>query len=361
MDAARPIHVDGAAGSGSGTIVRFATAFAALLGRTLHVTNARVRRPKRGLRAQHVAAVRACAELCSGEVEGVEVGALEFLFKPGERIRGGRYDWDIGSAGSATMLALGILPVACFADDRVVARIRGGVFQDFAPSPFHMQHVLAPLLARTGAAVEIEVLRAGYVPQGAGTIELRVEPARRRLAPLVLGEAGTVRSVEGIAFASRLAERAVAERMARACEERLEHAGLHARIERIEDVLAARPGASLAVWAETSFGCRLGADRAGAPGRRSEDIGRFVAEQLLSDLASQASTDRHVADQLVPFAAVATGTSRYLVPAPTDHLTTNLWLAAQFGARATIDGSRVEIEGLGAVREDGRRIALSAG
>ena len=99
MDAAREIHIDGATGSGSGTVVRFATAFAALLGRTLRVTNARVRRPKRGLRAQHVAAVRACAELCAGEVEGVEVGALEFVLRPGERVRGGRYEWDIGSAG----------------------------------------------------------------------------------------------------------------------------------------------------------------------------------------------------------------------------------------------------------------------
>ena len=66
------------------------------------------------------------------------------------------------------MLALGILPVACFADAPVTARITGGVFQDFAPSPHHMQHVLVPLLARIGAAVELRVIRPGYVPRRRG-------------------------------------------------------------------------------------------------------------------------------------------------------------------------------------------------
>lgn len=200
-----PIRIDGGAGSGSGTIVRFGLAFAALLGRTLHITNARARRPKPGLRPQHVAAVRACAELCSAEIDGVEVGSRDLCFRPRAPVRGGRYEWNIGSAGSATMLALGILPVACFADTRLVARIHGGIFQDFAPSPFHMQHVLAPLLSRMGAGVEVDVLRAGYVPRGAGTVELRVEPVRHRLGALALPEPGTVRAISGIAFASPLA------------------------------------------------------------------------------------------------------------------------------------------------------------
>jgi RNA 3'-terminal phosphate cyclase (ATP) len=361
IDVIERIHIDGGAGSGSGTIVRFGVAFAALVGRPLRITDARARRPKPGLRPQHVAAVRACAELCSAEIEGVEVGSRDFCFRPRAPVRGGRYEWDIGSAGSATMLALGILPAACVADAPLVARIHGGIFQDFAPSPFHMQHVLAPLVAGMGARVEVEMLRAGYVPRGAGMLELRVEPARHRLAALALPEAGTIRAARGIAFASLLAERCVAERMASACEARLARAGIAVDIDRVDDVLAARPGASLAVWAETSSGCRFGADQAGAPGRRSEGIGRFVAEQLLSDLATGASTDRYLADQLVPFAAVAAGTSRYLVPRSTEHLTTNLWLAEQFGARARVAGQSVEIDGIGVAREAPNGLVVATG
>jgi RNA 3'-terminal phosphate cyclase (ATP) len=54
-----------------------------------------------------------------------------------------------------------------------------------------------------------------------------------------------------------------------------------------------------------------------------------------------------VADQLVLFAALANGTSRYRVPRQTEHVDSNLWLAEQFGARGECSGGEVTIEGLG--------------
>jgi RNA 3'-terminal phosphate cyclase (ATP) len=142
------ITIDGAQKSGSGTIVRYAVALAALLGRPLHLVNARAKRDKPGLRPQHLSSVLACAELCGATTQGVSVGCREFTFTPSGQIKGGSFTWDIGTAGSATMLALSVLPLACFADDPVTARITGGVFQDFAPSPHHLQHVLAPLVQK---------------------------------------------------------------------------------------------------------------------------------------------------------------------------------------------------------------------
>lgn len=53
------IEIDGGRYSGSGTIVRQAVAFSALTGQAVHIVNARVRRPKAGLRAQHVRTVEA--------------------------------------------------------------------------------------------------------------------------------------------------------------------------------------------------------------------------------------------------------------------------------------------------------------
>jgi RNA 3'-terminal phosphate cyclase (ATP) len=342
-----PVRLDGSQRSGSGTIVRFATAFACLLRRPLHLFNARAKREKPGLRPQHLAAVRACAELCGGTTEGLTVGAREFTVAPGARIPGGAFSWDIGTAGSATMLALGILPVACFAERTVTARITGGVFQDWAPSPHHMQHVLAPLLARMGATMELRLLRPGYVPRGGGVIELRVEPRHKALRPLTLIAQGSVRSVRGIALSSHLAERQVSERMARTCEAELAAAGVASTVERVLDTLANHPGASLAVWAETSTGCLLGADRVGAQRRTSEAIGHFVASRLLADLAAGGTVDQHAADQLVLFAALAGGVSRYVTPARSDHLETNLWLAQQFGAQVRCERRQVEVEGIG--------------
>lgn len=48
------IEIDGSQYSGSGTIVRQAVAFSALTGQAVHIVNARLRRPKSGLRPQHI-------------------------------------------------------------------------------------------------------------------------------------------------------------------------------------------------------------------------------------------------------------------------------------------------------------------
>ena len=159
-----------------------------------------------------------------------------------------------------------------------------------------------------------------------------------------------MREVRGIAFSSHLEERRVSERMAEACAKEFADAGLSCAIERVDDDEAVQPGASLAAWASMSTGCILGADRAGALRRTSEAIGRFVAKALLTDLASGATTDRHAADQLVLFAALAAGRSSYIVPALTEHVVTNLWLAEQFGAKVGGERRRLEVEGIGLVR-----------
>jgi RNA 3'-terminal phosphate cyclase (ATP) len=351
------IQVDGSQRSGSGTIVRLAAVLAAAHGRPVHVFNARARRAKPGLRAQHLATLRAIAELCDGALEGAAEDSREFILKPGRSLRGGCFAWDIGTAGSATMLALGVLPIGCLAPSPLTARITGGVFQDFAPSPFHLQHVLFPLLGKMGIDAELEIVRPGYVPSGGGQIELRTHPARLPLRPIYLVDPGAVRQVTGVALASRLAERHVADRMASACEARLHAAGLQPTIERQYDERATHAGASLAVWAKTSTDCRLGADRAGAPRRTSETIGHHVASALLADIRSGATVDRHLADQLVVFAALAPGTSAWIVPRWTEHLDTNLWLAERFGAVMRRTGRLVEISGASVLHEEARMIA----
>jgi RNA 3'-terminal phosphate cyclase (ATP) len=340
------ITIDGSQHSGSGTIVRYSVALSALLRQPVRIVNVRQKRAQPGLRTQHAASVLACAALCGGTTEGVNVGSSEFTFTPGERIAGGTFEWNIGTAGSTTMLALSVVPVACFAEGPVAARIEGGVFQDFAPSPHHMQHVLAPMLRRMGAGIDLHVERPGYVPGGAGVIRLNVAPASAGLTGLTLTDPGTLTAIRGIAIASLLAGRRVSERMAAACESPLQRAGLTCDIERVLDDEARHAGANLSIWGESSTGCRLGADRPGKLGRTSEAIGEFVARTFLADLRSGATVDRHLADQLVLFAALAQGRTTYVVPDVTDHVLSNAWLVRQFGATVSIEDKRVAVGGI---------------
>ncbi len=326
--------IDGGQYSGSGTIVRDAVALAAITGQAVRIHNIRARRKPPGLRAQHVTVVRAIAALCRGQLRGDTVGSSTLEFIPGSTIAGGNYRFDIGTAGSTTMLASALLPVLLFARKPSSVVLLGGVFQDFAPSAFHFQQVLLPMLRQMGVQATLTIEQPGYVPTGGGCIHLQVTPPEGPLAPVQQVDQGNILQVEGIALASHLKQRHVAHRMAQSCERRLQAHGFNPSIQRLEDEVehpafhrvAPQPGAALAIWAHTSTGAIIGADMAGKPGRSSELIGERVAQQFLEDVASGATVDRHLADQWIPFAALAAGKSRVRLPAITDHVTTRLWV-----------------------------------
>lgn len=342
------LEIDGARYSGSGTIVRQAVAFAALTGQAVRIINARARRPRPGLRLQHIRVIESIRELVGGTSEGVHQGSTEIVFRPGEPKFDGSYRWDIGSAGSTTALAMALLPVLAFAPGPVKVELRGGLFQDFAPSYYHLKRVLAPLLQRMGLQTEMELGRPGYVPRGEGILHLTVRPALTRLRPLAMESPGPVEKLWGIALSSHLQDRRVSERMATAANEVFGAAGYRAEIEALYESSALQPGAAFAAFADLEGGARLGADRAGAPARPSEAIGKYVARQLLEELNTGATLDRYASDQIIPFASLAAGESRFSIPGLTDHIQSGAWLSREFlGAEVRIEGRRLIIKGVG--------------
>jgi len=342
------IHIDGAQKSGSGTIVRFAVGLATLLGEELCLTNIRAKREKPGLRPQHLKAIQALQQICQGSLEGGEIGSKEIRFKPGEGVKGGDYEWDIGTAGSTTLLAMTLLPAACFSREATSFKISGGLFQDFAPSAYHIQYVLFPILSKMGITARLSIIRPGYVPRGGGIIKVEVEPVTGKIKSIRLPSQGEVTRIEGIALSSHLKERRVSERMVEKCNEVLKSNGYSAQIEIVNDSLALQRGAALAICAKTSSGCIIGADRAGEPRRTSEDIGRYVARSLVEDLVTGATVDRYLADQPIFYAALADGVSEYRIPRLTEHVETNLWLVESvLGAKTEVSKNLVKIQGIG--------------
>lgn len=342
------LEIDGSRYSGSGTIVRQAVGLAALTGRAIHVVNARIRRPKPGLRRQHAQAVEAIRQLVDGTTEGATLGSREFIFRPGKPQARSHYLWDTGSAGSTTALALAVLPVLAFAPSPVAIELHGGLFQDFAPSFYHIAHVLLPLLRRMGMAVDVRLERPGYVPMGQGIWRLSAIPATNRLQPLIWDQAGVVKKIWGIALSSRLKVRLVSDRMAKTAMHAFSAAGCHADIQVLYDNSALQAGACLAAFADLSGGARIGSDRAGAQRRSSEAIGKYVASQLLEDLTAGATLDRYASDQVIPFAALAAGESRFRIPRVTEHIESNAWLSREFlGAEIHIEEHELVVKGVG--------------
>ena len=342
------IHIDGSQKSGSGTIVRFALGLATLLGEELHLINIRAKREKPGLRPQHLKSIQALQQICQGSLSGGEIGSSEIRFKPGGEVKGGYYEWDIGTAGSTTLLAMTLLPAACFATGAMSFKISGGLFQDFAPSAYHMQYVFFSVLNKMGINAKLSIIRPGYVPRGGGVIEVTVEPVTGKIKPISLLSQGDVVRIEGAALSSHLKERRVSERMVDKCNQVLKSNRYRAQIEVIYDTLALQRGAALTIYAKTSSGGIIGADRAGEPRRTSEDIARYVARNLVEELAAGATVDRYLADQLIFYAALADGVSEYRIPRLTEHVETNLWLVeTMLGAKAEVNQNLVRIQGIG--------------
>ncbi len=99
----------------------------------------------------------------------------------------------------------------------------------------------------------------------------------------------------------------------------------------------------------TDTGCIIGSDMAGKVGRSSGEIGRCVARHLLEDLASGATVDRFIADQIIIYAALGNGESQYIFPTITEHIESNLWLIKEIlGAEISIERNLLKIKGIGA-------------
>lgn len=350
------IEIDSSQRSGSGTIVRDAVPFSILAQTDLHLTNIRAARAKPGLRPQHLSAIGACAQICRGRAHGAAVGSREITLHVGSAIAGGHFLWDIGTAGSAVMLAMSVIPLGMYADSPSRYRIQGGLFQDYAPTAYAFLHVFLQVARSMGAPITGRIIRPGYVPQGGGEIEVCVQPMKKNVMALHRLTQGRLGRIRGVALSSHLATRNVSERMAAVCEKSLHAEGYKATIEIHNDTNdhpvyespAIQPGACLALWAETNTGCIVGADMAGARGRTAERIGRETAARLLEDLRSGATVDRHVADQIIPFAALARGWSSYRVPRMTEHIESRLWLAEKIlGAKAEVRGNLLRIRGIG--------------
>ncbi len=340
--------IDGSMKSGSGTIVRYSLALASLLGEKTIIENIRASRKKPGLRPQHLKAVEACCRLTSGSAEHAEVKSTRIVYNPGKEIRGGAFEWDIGTAGSATMLAYALLPVALFARQESVHIVKGGLFQDFAPDAHHMKYVLLELLKKFSVRADLEIQKPGYVPSGQGSIKLSVKPAAAPLKPAVMLRQGNIREIKGIALSSHLAEKRVSMRMADSCRKILANNGYQADIKIVNDVKARQKGASLCVYALTDTGCILGSDMAGKLGRPAEFIGEKTAKNLIKDIRTGAAADRYAADQLILFAALADGESEFRIPMVTAHIESNLWLVEKLlGAKSSIRNNIMKIKGIG--------------
>jgi RNA 3'-terminal phosphate cyclase (ATP) len=320
------IEIDASFGEGGGQIVRSAIALAACTGAPLVLRNIRARRSRPGLRAQHLAAVRAAAMICGASVSGAETASQTLSFAPGA-LRPGCYSIDVGTAGSTMLVLQTILPPLslCSAPSEVV--LQGGTHNPRAPTFEFVRDAYLPVLGRLGFNAKIALDRPGFYPRGGGQIRASIAPLRRA-ASLDLCERGVVRSRTARVLLAGLPLH-IGQREISVLRGRL---GLAAEACGVDTVSAAGAGNAVHVRIECAHISTVFAGF-GMRGVPAETIASRLAFQVERYLNANVVLDTYLADQLLVPLALAGG-GRFTTLAPSAHTATN---AAVVGTLLPID------------------------
>lgn len=326
-------------GEGGGQVLRSSLALSVCTGRPFRIEHIRARRDVPGLRAQHLAAVRAAASVGGAEVEGAEKGSGELLFRP-RGIHGGGHRFSTGTAGSATLVLQTVLPPLSRAGRPSSLVLEGGTHNPHAPPFEFLSASLLPLVARTGPEIEVELERPGFYPAGGGRFRARVRPGAI-WSPLLLEERGPELHRRARAIVSAL-PRHIAER-----ELSVAHAMLAMRPDALEVVEVPReeavgPGNALMIEVAhrnvtgvfTGFGER---------GKPAEEVAREASREALDWVESGLPVGPRLADQLLVPLAVGAG-GRFLTAEPTPHTRTNAEVVRIF-TEAEVSLEEVDGEG----------------
>ncbi|MEM3980686.1 MAG: RNA 3'-terminal phosphate cyclase [Ignisphaera sp.] len=318
--------IDGSIGEGGGQILRYALALASVVQKPVKIINIRAKRKNPGLQPQHLTSVKAVAAITSADVEGAYKGSMELIFRP-KALRGGSYVFDVGTAGSVSLVLQSLLPILPFLDRKTSIEIRGGTDVPMSPPIDYIKYVLIPLLNMFGYKIEVEVVRRGHYPRGGGVVKIKTSPTHR-LEAIDLVERGDIEFIGGRSHCVKLPSH-VAERQAKAAKDYLLSRGINKPINIDIEYYEPNkdphlgPGSGIVIYAKTTNSI-LGGDALGMKGKPAEEVGREAAEKLYTEVISGAAIDRHAGDMLVPLMSLAKGTSRVTVSAISLHLLTAL-------------------------------------
>jgi RNA 3'-terminal phosphate cyclase (ATP) len=318
------IEIDGSYGEGGGQIIRTSLTLSAITQKPVRISGIRSGRPKPGLQPQHLMACKSVRSVCRGILKGAEIGGTEIVFEPGP-IVGGRYDFDIGTAGSVTLVAQTLIPMLLKAGKASRLRIKGGTHVMKSPGFDYFDKVFVPSAARMGAALEARMVKAGYYPAGGGEIEVLVEPSG--LKGCASWPAG-----EGIQAIIRRAN--LPEGIAIREKKIFVQNGIEKVFIREDTALS--PGNAVTAW-----NGHKGSYSLGQKGKRAE----LVAQEALDGILNERfDVDMHLADQLMLYAALAEGPTRYRTGTVSEHLRTNAYVISRFIDREVrLEGNLIEV------------------
>jgi RNA 3'-terminal phosphate cyclase (ATP) len=320
------IEIDGSEGEGGGQILRSSLTLSICTQQPFRITDIRANRDKPGLMRQHLTAVTSAAEICAAQVDGAALGSRALTFIPGA-LRAGDYSFDIGTAGSCTLVFQTVLPALLTARGASRVSIHGGTHNRGSPPFDFLARSFLPLLGRMGAKVHLELVRHGFYPRGGGEIRAHIAPGGQ-LGALDLTERGAL--VRGYAEAYVSAIPAdVAQRELKVIGRRLVWPQEQLLLRALPNDVG--PGNAVTITLEhenvtevlTGFGEK---------GLRAESVAGTAADEACAYLSARAPVGEHLADQLLlPLCLGAGGV--FVTTRVTPHLRSNAAVIERFTSR----------------------------
>ncbi|WP_379544682.1 RNA 3'-terminal phosphate cyclase [Psychrobacter sp. R86515] len=333
------LKIDGSTGEGGGQIIRTALSLSMLTGIPIEITNIRAGRAKPGLMRQHLMCVQASQQISNASVTGAALGSSSFRFAP-NAIQSGEYHFDIGSAGSTSLVLQTLLPALLFANteqrSHSTVSIKGGTHNPLAPTTDFLQHAFVPALAKLGMQVDIGCVQAGFAPIGGGLIKTTITPFMRRAdsKPLMLTERGVLTNIALVASVLNLeydiGKRELASAKSVLLESGVDDSLITSKANKLDGI-----GEGNTCYAQVTHECGdhlhheiftlLGEKRSSA-----EKMGNRLAGLVKRYLfKTDALVDEYLTDQLLLPLALSGG-GEFTARTISQHTETQAWLIEQF-------------------------------
>jgi len=310
------VIVDGSVGEGGGQILRTSLALSLCLGIPFKITNIRTRRKKPGLRQQHLVCVNAAAQIGKTKVKGAELGHQELTFIP-KAITPDNYHFDIGTAGSTTLVLQTILPALMIAKGPSTLILEGGTHNPFAPPFDFIQQVFIPIINSMGPKINAQLERPGYYPKGGGKLKVTIQPADK-LRTFHINKRGEINECRANAIVAGL-PRHIAERELGVIEQKL---GWNKEcLQIIEQPADMGPGNIVCIEIKSKHITEIFTGF-GKKGVTAEDVAKIAVNTAIRYLEAGVPVGKYLADQLLLPLALAGGGS-YTTLKPSLHTKTN--------------------------------------
>jgi RNA 3'-terminal phosphate cyclase (ATP) len=316
------IHIDGRFGEGGGQVLRTSLTLAAITGKRLYINNIRANRPKPGLGKQHLVCVDAAREICGAKCSDAAIGSTTLDFEPGA-VRAGEYSFDIGSAGSASLVGQTVLPGLFTANDKGTVTITGGTHNAWAPPFDFLRESFLPAIAGMGFKADCLLVRYGFYPAGGGKIVFEVQP-ERAAKTIDLCEPIDKPDISARIYTAKLPEHIAQKQRKLLLDsglnfEHIEHINVTDSIGAGNCVVIRLTGASRTTIF-TGFGSR---------GKPSEKVINEVVTEARDFINGNAAIDHYLADQLLIYMAMRKA-GRFTTNQLSKHLTTNVEVIKKF-------------------------------